>query len=453
MKVELKLYQKESKRDQNGRYPVHLYVNDGRPNGVAYFGIRNLFKRNELDFRFTPKEFEEIRVRNIGKFNELRRVLNHFEDLIREEINNKKLRTKQEVRELVDSLALQDDLFNSTSSKSNSKTIADIFEMKISSLAAEGRSKDEYITCLKHFRRFLVSNKKLKSTYDQPISFFDELTVVALVSDFRGYLNSPTLGLSQNSVKSYLRQLRHIFTLAKIPYGTAFAGISTSTPSLKKVSLGPLLLKQLWDEDYSDDPMVEWSVNLALLTYFFGGANVLDLLNLKKENMEKIDKSNVLVQFVRSKTKRSSAKNIYCYLLVEKIERVLKYFGFNKRPDDYLFELTPPSSSVDFSSGKQNFNSSNLINDYAGKHLTKLFKRDRSKLDPEHKFQKVGLKLIRVSVMNILYSYNSENIERMRMATEALGDTMAMGRYYISMDSEVQAARKRAETLVGALFF
>ena len=55
--------------------------------------------------------------------------------------------------------------------------------------------------------------------------------------------------------------------------------------------------------------------------------------------------------------------------------------------------------------------------------------------------------------MNILYSYNSENIERMRMATAALGDSMAMGRYYISMDSEVQAARKRAETLVGALFF
>jgi hypothetical protein len=453
MKVELKLFQKESKKDENGRYPVHLYVNDGRPNGVAYFGIRNLFKRNELDFRFSPKEFDDIRVRNIGRFNELRRVLNHIEDLIREEIFNKKLRTKQEVRKLVDTLALQDDLFNSTSTKPNSKTIADVFEMKISSLAAEGRSQDEYLTCLKHFRRFLVSNKKSKSTYDQPIGFFDEFTVVALVSDFRGYLTSPTLGLSQNSAKSYLRQLRHIFKLAKIPYGTAFAGISTSTPSLKKVSLGPLLLKQLWDEDYSDDPMVEWSVNLALLTYFFGGANVMDLLSLRKENMEKIDKSNVLVQFVRSKTKRSSAKYIYCYLLVDKIERVLKYFSFNERTDDYLFELTPPSSTIDFSSNNHYFKRSNLINDYAGKHLTKLFKRDRNKLDPEYKFQKVGLKLIRVSVMNILYSYNSENIERMRMATAALGDSMAMGRYYISMDSEVQAARKRAETLVGALFF
>lgn len=453
MKVELKLFQKESKKDENGRYPVHLYVNDGRPNGVAYFGIRNLFKRNELDFRYTPKEFEEIRVRNIGRFNELRRVLNHIEDLIREEIIKKKLKTKQEVRELVDSLALQDDLFNSTSSNSNSRTIGDIFEMKISSLVAEGRSKDEYLTCLKHFRRFLDSNKKFKIAYDQPISFLDESATEAMVSNFRGYLTSPTRGLSQNSVKSYLRQLRHIFNLAKIPRGTAFAGISTSTPSLKKVSLGPLLLKQLWDEDYSDDPMVEWSVNLALLTYFFGGANVMDLLNLKKENMEKIDKSNVLVQFVRTKTKRSSAKYIYCYLLVDKIERVLKYFSFNERPDDYLFELTPPSSSVDFSSNNHFLKRSNLINDYAKKHLTKLFKRDRNKLDPEFKFQKVGLKLIRVSVMNILYSYNSENIERMRMATEALGDTMAMGRYYISMESEVQAARKRAETLLGVLLF
>jgi hypothetical protein len=55
--------------------------------------------------------------------------------------------------------------------------------------------------------------------------------------------------------------------------------------------------------------------------------------------------------------------------------------------------------------------------------------------------------------MNILYRYNLESMERMKMATEALGDTMAMGRYYISMESEVQAARKRAEALLGALLF
>jgi hypothetical protein len=115
--------------------------------------------------------------------------------------------------------------------------------------------------------------------------------------------------------------------------------------------------------------------------------------------------------------------------------------------------LTPPSSTIDFSSNNHYFKRSNLINDYAGKHLTKIFKRDRFKLDPEYKFQKVGLKLIRVSVMNVLYRYNIESAERMRMATEALGDSMAMGRYYISMESEVEAAKKRAETLIGALFF
>jgi hypothetical protein len=77
-----------------------------------------------------------------------------------------------------------------------------------------------------------------------------------------------------------------------------------------------------------------------------------------------------------------------------------------------------------------------------------LIKKERTKLDPRNKYDKVGLKFIRITVLNTLAPVNEELKVEMRRALEGLGDTDEMEAFYVSDETRLNYARERATKLL-----
>jgi len=428
--------------------PLRLYVNDQTGSPPEYLTIKKLLLKHNLPLNFYSNEFKRIQEGRTANFRLQKEPLTRFEGWILEQITSRDLKTKQEVRNLIRTLADKDVVV-----ENQPTTLKMIFQKKIDEHNSDGRSSAEYLTCQSHLERYLESTHSLSSYDKESVSDFN----VEVVKGFQNYLKNLNVKtasgrLTDNTIRSYLRQLRAIFNEGEISYTKKFfRGISASKPSTKTNSVTSTLLKVMWNLDVSDHRMIEWARNLAVLTYFLGGMNLIDILSLTMGDLEIRDDGNIYLQFVRTKTKMTSdGKKTDCYIYTKEIRKLLEYFKYDpsRKKSEFVFDLTPPCSELNELNGVHPSGYTSLWNSYASKYLTALIKKERTKLDPRDKYDKVGLKFIRITVLNTLAPVNEELKVEMRRALEGLGDTDEMEAFYVSDETRLNYARERAAKLL-----
>ena len=447
MKVELKLHQKKSKL-VDGKYPVDLYIYENDKN-FGYYGIKKLLGHDGGATRYAPTEFARIRQFNQSRDRNDRIRLQTFEDKIKDLIRERQLKTKESVIQMLDLLNpnLEMTLFDNPFDEAQNQTLRTIIDEKIDSLRKDNRSISEYSVLVSKLEAFSKRHnpRSSKSLLDFPIEQLGTNVegIVKKFKDFLGEVKPDGKVLKEASVNSYLRQFRAILNIAKLDYGKSFSGCSTNIRAVKKHAITPLYLQKLWLTDCEFESE-RWAVNLAFLSYFLGGANLKDLINLKKSDHYLDADGNSVVGFIREKTKRTQ-KVIITYLFRNEIKKILDCFQ-NKNPhSEYLFDLTPPSVVT-----KVDLNDSTLSkyasawNHIAQQHLRKVFHRDGIQV-------KANMKMIRISAFNITFRESRAIIEDQNLAVRALGDTKEMWVNYVVEESELNTAKTIAMVLLQAV--
>jgi len=447
MKVELKLHQKKSKL-VDGKYPVYLYIYENDKN-FGYYGIKKLLGHDGGATRYAPTEFARIRQFNQSRDRNDRIRLQTFEDKIKDLIRERQLKTKKSVIQMLDLLNpnLEMTLFDNPFDEAQSQTLRTIIDEKIDSLRKDNRSISEYSVLVSKLEAFSKRHnpRSSKSLLDFPIEQLGTNVegIVKKFKDFLGEVKPDGKVLSEASVNSYLRQFRAILNIAKLDYGKSFSGCSTNIRAVKKHAITPLYLQKLWLTDCEFESE-RWALNLAFLSYFLGGANLKDLINLKKSDHYLDADGNSVVGFIREKTKRTQ-KVIITYLFRNEISKILDYFQNTNPHSEYLFDLTPPSVVT-----KVDLNDSTLSkyasawNHIAQQHLRKVFHRDGIEV-------KANMKMIRISAFNITFRESRAITADQNLAVKALGDTKEMWVNYVVEESELNTAKTIAMVLLQAV--
>ena len=447
MKVELKLYQKKTKV-VDGKYPVYLYIYENAKQ-FGYFGIQKLLGQDGGPIRYSPEEFTRIRQYNQSRDRIDRIRLQTFEDRIKDLVRERQLKTKDSVIEMLDMLnpSLEMTLFDNPFDDAQSQTLRTVIEEKINVLRKGNRSISEYSILLNKLDLFSKKHnpRSPKSLLDFPLEQLGNNveSLVKKFKDFLGEVKPDGKVLSEASVNSYLRQFRAILNIAKLDYGKSFSGCSTNIRAVKKHALTPPYLKKLWSTDFEAESET-WAVNLAFLSYFLGGANLKDLINLKKSDHYIDGEGNSVICFIREKTKRTQ-KVLVTYLFRNEIRKVLDYFQNTNPHSSYLFDLTPPSVVLKVNLGDSTLSKyASAWNHIAQQHLRKVFQRDGIEV-------KASMKMIRISTFNITFRESRAISEDQNLAVKALGDTKEMVYNYVVEETELNTAKIIAKVLLEAV--
>jgi len=201
-------------------------------------------------------------------------------------------------------------------------------------------------------------NEGLKwvKSFKKNLTFLD-FDVKAL-KKFRLYMIDK--GLSPSTANIYLRYLRRAFNMAMgiklitkddYPFGRANDGFfSIGAVKTKKDSLTVDELEML--KNYKPKikkgalfNTLQKTIDLFLFSYYCGGANYIDIMQLKWEDIAKNE-----FTFRRTKTKDTQNQDITIQL-IKPIERIIKKWGVKK--SIYVFGLMNPNTNVFNGSKKQ----------------------------------------------------------------------------------------------------
>lgn len=137
-----------------------------------------------------------------------------------------------------------------------------------------------YAGAMKSFFRF-VGNRSLT---------FMELTPT-LIKQYEEYLMAE--GRQRNTTSTYMRMLRSIFRQAaksgktfNYDIETLFANIFTGYQPTRKRAIPPSLIRRLADIDLTGKPMLRFSRDMFLLSFYLQGIPYIDLANLRKTDIK-----------------------------------------------------------------------------------------------------------------------------------------------------------------------
>ena len=138
-------------------------------------------------------------------------------------------------------------------------------------------SVDLYRSAGGHFRTFLgkdCSLAKITST---------------MVDDFKGYLKDK--GLRSNTINSYLSSLRAVYNAAcrenlVSPAKHPFAHLRLRREATAKRAIPVQVLERMAEIDWSGSPVLERAVDLSLFGFLAQGMPLVDLMALRKENIQ-----------------------------------------------------------------------------------------------------------------------------------------------------------------------
>ena len=138
-------------------------------------------------------------------------------------------------------------------------------------------SVDLYRSAGGHFRTFLgkdCSLAKITST---------------MVDDFKGYLKDK--GLRSNTINSYLSSLRAVYNAAcrenlVSPAKHPFAHLRLRREATAKRAIPVQVLERMAEIDWSGSPILERAVDLSLFGFLAQGMPLVDLMALRKENIQ-----------------------------------------------------------------------------------------------------------------------------------------------------------------------
>ena len=138
-------------------------------------------------------------------------------------------------------------------------------------------SVDLYRAAGRHFRAYLGKDCSLA-----------KITSI-MVDDFKSYLKGK--GLRSNTINSYLSSLRAVYNAAcreslVSPLKHPFAHLRLKREATAKRAVPVQVLERMAEEDWSDSPMLERAVDLSLFSFLAQGMPLVDLMSLRKENIQ-----------------------------------------------------------------------------------------------------------------------------------------------------------------------
>ena len=340
---------------------------------------------------------------SIEDFNKLESE-RYFKDLHREQVEFSNL--QRNLEEMITSNHLQtlSDIKNFIKNNGREllKPVQEVylgskFDEIISDKKESGKSDGEYVTVKSHIDRFIKTQKNRNGIDQYPLRLLND----EFIDQFKNFLKkdpiNPTMDLkkrktnsdlkfrSEPTINSYLRQFRSVLRYSRIDCVKWFSKIDRQISNNEDNSLDNHELKKLF-EYQTNDEVKKWSINLFLLTYFFQGTNLIDLIKLTTSNVHSVDpesSKDYFIEFTRSKTENNVKVTtpITIYLEMDKIGELLKYFRFNPKKDsinkeNYLLKLNPPNVELKY----QDYHNidfqpsvlSNYWNKICGKHLQKV---------------------------------------------------------------------------------
>lgn len=381
------------KKDQNkklgDKYPLFLYVNLGTER--THIGITRLIKE-PLKSHYSVDDFEKLESER------------YYKDIHREQVEFSNLQRNLEEMIIVNQLQTLTEIktFIRNYGKELLKPVQEVylgskFDEIISEKKELGKSEGEYVTVKSHIDRFIINVKKRNGIDQYPLRLLNE----EFIDQFKKFLKNDPINQttvhknkrnnlivkfrSESTINSYLRQFRSVLRYSRVDCIKWFSKIDRQISKNEDYSLENHELKKLF-EYQTNDEVKRWSVNLFLLTYFFQGTNLIDLIKLTTSNVFSVDpesSKDFFIEFTRSKTKDNVKVTtpITIYLDIDKIGDLLNYFHFNsikepKKKEKYLLKLNPPNVELkyhDYHNG--NFDPSvlsNYWNKICGKYLKKV---------------------------------------------------------------------------------
>jgi len=187
----------------------------------------------------------------------------------------------------------------------------------------------------KNYIVLMPRSKNLKLT-DVTISWLERFESLLLIDH--------TLSISTYSI--YVRNIRAILNEAKskglisekdYPFGRYKYQIPTRGTGKKK-ALNLEQLKSLRDYDAKPMSQEHWAKDMFLFSYLANGANPMDILKLKYED---VDFKEDRIYFLRQKTKTTKRKNIkeVEVYLNGRIKEIIETWGKPKTPKSYIFSV------------------------------------------------------------------------------------------------------------------
>lgn len=185
-----------------------------------------------------------------------------------------------------------------------------------------GQSRNTPKTVKSYTYAWNVLFEYLKARHLRTLTFGD-IDYARLV-DFAGWLKSKGLGpATRHMIESYVRaayrdgQKRHLIGRENDPY----FDYSIARVPLKDIdSLSAADMRKVIESDLSAFPGLERARDIALMSFYMCGANLMDLYLLERPKNDEI-------VFVRHKVERASQKDIHIHIEPELVALIAKHGG------------------------------------------------------------------------------------------------------------------------------
>lgn len=434
-------------------YPLFLFVKFGTQK--TYIGITKLIK-DPLKTHYTEEEFEKISsIRTIREIKDQQIEYSRFEEGFNQMILQNDLRTLKEVKEFIKNRG------NEINSTPKEVFLGSRFDLKIQEKIDKKKSEDEYKTTKNHIDRFIKSKKKGTGIDTFPLRFVNGSFVEEL-KDFlsKDPINKSSTGKSkvdfqnsrvrsQSTINTYLREFRSVLKSSSINCEKWFSGCDRKIPQTGIRVIQDHELVKLFNYQ-TDDELKRWSVNILLLTYFFQGCNLIDLINLKTSNLGMVNpdqSKDYFVEFYRTKTKDNVKESLplTIYLDTEKMNVLLEFFHFNPQievdnTETYLFNLSPPNVDLKFKEYHNGSITSTILSQYWNKSCSHYLKLVFSELNIP---KKGCLKVVRKTTVNKVESVRSNSTNDV----DGWRSEEVYLRYYQDLDNRIQKSKRTFEGL------
>ena len=446
---------KDKKRvtELGDKYPLFLFVKFGTQK--TYIGITKLVK-DPLKTHYTQKEYDEISsIKTIREVKDQKVEFYRLEEEFNEMIIKNDLRTLKEVKDFIKNRG------NEINSTPKEVFLGSKFDLKIQEKIDKKKSEDEYKTTKNHIDRFIKSTKKGSGIDNFPLRFVNG----SFVTELKDFLSKDPINKSssvsskvipqnsrvrsQSTINTYLREFRSVLKSSSINCENWFSGCDRKISQKGIRVLQDHELVKLFNYQ-TDDTMKRWSVNILLLTYFFHGCNLIDLINLKTKNIGTVnpDKSkDYFVNFERTKTKdnMNDGLELTIYLDTEKLNDLLKYFEFNPKideenPETFLFKLSPPNVDLKFKEYHRGDIDSTVLSQYWNRSCSRYLKLVFFELNI---LKKGCLKVVRKTTVNKIEIVRSISINDV----DGWRDPFIFVRHYQDLDNKIFNSKKTFDGL------
>lgn len=137
--------------------------------------------------------------------------------------------------------------------------------------------------------------KGYKSTLCSIISYFGRSTTLAQIYNKEQLINYQNkLRASNccwNTISFYMRTLQRIYNLAVnegtvTPVHNLFTGVFTGYDSTEKRALNPRVIILLEDADFAQNPKLQFSRDMFMLSYYLQGISYIDMAYLRKTDIK-----------------------------------------------------------------------------------------------------------------------------------------------------------------------